>query len=74
MRCRETRRAAPRARRTDRRLRSGLVLLREQVRIANDALIHVRSEMSDCVPLVHLKVRFPPGGAERGEMTQLTGG
>ncbi|HUG00436.1 MAG TPA: hypothetical protein VML95_01095 [Longimicrobiales bacterium] len=44
----------------DPRLRAGLVLLREQVRIANDALIHVRSEMSDYVPLVHLKVLFAP--------------
>lgn len=41
-------------------LRAGLVLLREQVRIANEALVHVRSEMSDYVPVVHLKLLFEP--------------
>jgi hypothetical protein len=44
----------------DAELRAGLVLLREQVRIANEALNHVRSELSDYVPVVHLKLLFVP--------------
>jgi hypothetical protein len=44
----------------DAELRAGLVLLREQVRIANEALNHVRSELSDYVPVVHMKLLFVP--------------
>jgi hypothetical protein len=44
----------------DAELRAGLVLLREQVRIANEALNHVRSELSDYVPMVHMKLLFVP--------------
>jgi hypothetical protein len=44
----------------DAELRAGLVQLREQVRIANEALNHVRSELSDYVPVVHLKLLFVP--------------
>jgi hypothetical protein len=44
----------------DAELRAGLVQLREQVRIANEALSHVRSELSDYVPLVHMKLLFEP--------------
>lgn len=35
----------------------------EQVRLANEALDHVRSELSDYVPLVHLKLLFEPDSA-----------
>jgi hypothetical protein len=54
----------------DAELRAGLVQLREQVRVANEALIHVRSEMSDYVPVVHLKLLFVPDsvGAERARL------
>jgi hypothetical protein len=44
----------------DAELRAGLVQLREQVRIANEALNHVRSELSDYVPAVHMKLLFVP--------------
>jgi len=44
----------------DAELRAGLVQLREEVRIANEALSHVRSELSDYVPVVHLKLLFVP--------------
>lgn len=44
----------------DPELRAGLVQLREQVRFANDALSHVRSELSDYVPVIHLKLLFEP--------------
>jgi hypothetical protein len=44
----------------DAELRAGLVQFREQARLANEALNHVRSELSDYVPLVHLEVLFEP--------------
>jgi len=44
----------------DAELRAGLVQLREQARIANEALNHVRSELSAYAPVVHLKLLFVP--------------
>jgi hypothetical protein len=48
---------------SDAELRVGPVQFREQARLANEPLNHARSELSDYVPLVHLKLLFEPDSA-----------